>query len=148
MLEEAGFPALAPMLDARLSRANPLTGDKTEQAFYTSNWSERHAAYAAGLGTFGLSKGLITGKGVAGRCLSIISSLPLEADKRHLGIYDNCSNCGACIRNCPAAAISKERGKNHYLCSEFIESVRAKCAPRFGCGKCQVDVPCEAGAPA
>ncbi|RNC65092.1 MAG: epoxyqueuosine reductase, partial [Desulfuromonadales bacterium] len=32
-----------------------------------STWSERHAAYAAGLGTFSLSDGLITGRGIAHR---------------------------------------------------------------------------------
>ena len=148
LLKKAGFPALAPMTDARFTRVSPLTSDKTAQTFYTSNWSERHAAYAAGLGTFSLSKGLITVKGVAGRYLSIISALSFEADKRrYTGIYDYCSNCGACIRNCPTAAISKEREKNHYLCSEFVDSVKAKHDPRFGCGKCQVNVPCETRAP-
>jgi hypothetical protein len=32
---------------------------------YASSWSERHAAHAAGLGTFGLCDGLITAKGKA-----------------------------------------------------------------------------------
>jgi len=32
-----------------------------------SSWSERHAAYAAGLGTFSLNDALITPKGIAHR---------------------------------------------------------------------------------
>ena len=148
LLKKDGCSALAPMVDSRFCRDSPITKDKTEQDYYTSNWSERHAAYAAALGTFGLSKGLISRKGVAGRYISIITGAAFEADKRpYTGIYDYCNNCGACIRNCPAAAISKEKGKNHPLCFEFVEATRAKHAPRFGCGKCQVKVPCETRAP-
>jgi len=147
-LRNEGFPAIAPGADSRFSGASPYTKDKTEQGYYTSNWSERHAAYAAGLGTFGLSKGLITRKGVAGRFSSIITTLALEPDRRpYTGIYDYCTNCGACARNCPVAAISVEKGKLHYPCSEFLNSVKAKHAPYYGCGKCQVKVPCEDKAP-
>ena len=148
LLEKEGFPSMAPMTDSRFKTGSPVIKDKTEQANYTSNWSERHAAYAAGLGTFGLSKGLISRKGVAGRYLSIITCLALEPDKRpYTGAYDYCTNCGACIRNCPAKAISKEHGKIHYPCSEFLDSVKAKHSPYYGCGKCQVKVPCESMAP-
>ena len=147
LLKKQGFDVLVPMLDARLSSKSPLTTDKTETAFYTSNWSERHVAYAAGLGTFGLSKGLISRKGVAGRYLSIIRSLMFEPDIRpYKGVYDYCINCGACARNCPAGAISKEKGKLHYPCSVFVDSTKEKHAPYYGCGKCQVKVPCEARA--
>ena len=148
LLKKEGFNALAPMVNPRFSRVSPVIKDKTQQDFYTSNWSERHIAHASGLGTFGLSKGLITRKGVAGRYISIITSAFFEPVKRpYTGIYDYCSACGSCARNCPANAISKENGKNHYLCSEYVESIREKCAPRFGCGKCQVKVPCETAAP-
>jgi len=147
-LAKEGFSAIVPMADPRLSAANPVVKDKTVQAYYTSNWSERHAAYAAGLGTFGLSKGLITRKGTAGRILSIITGAVFEPVKRpYAGISDYCINCGACVRNCPAAAISQEKGKIHYICSEFLNSVKAKHAPYYGCGKCQVKVPCEDKAP-
>ena len=148
LLKEKGFPAVAPANDSRLSGVSPFTKDKTEQAYYTCNWSERHAAYAAGLGTFGLSKGLISRKGVAGRYSSIITCAFFEPDRRpYTGIYDYCTNCGACIRNCPAGAISKEKGKLHSPCSEFVNTTKAKHAPRYGCGKCQVKVPCEDRAP-
>ena len=144
LLKGEGFDALAPMIDTRLSSKSPVTTDKTEAAFYTSNWSERHAAYAAGLGTFGLSKGLISRKGVAGRYLSVITNCLFEPDIRpYKGVYDYCINCGACARNCPANAISKEKGKLHYPCSVFLDSTKEKHAPYYGCGKCQVKVPCE-----
>ena len=148
LLEKEGFAALSPMIDSRLSSKSSLTSDKTEQGFYTTNWSERHAAFAAGLGTFGLSKGLITRKGVAGRYLSVITSAFFEPTERpYKGVYDYCILCGACAANCPVGAISKENGKLHHPCSTFLDTVKAKHAPYYGCGKCQVKVPCEDKAP-
>jgi len=148
LLEEEGYSAMAPMIDSRFSSKSPITANKEEQDFYTSNWSERHAAYAAGLGTFGLSKGLITAKGVAGRYISVITSIPYEATSRpNTGIYGYCIRCGACVRNCPAKAITLEKGKIHYTCSEFVNATAVKYNPRYGCGKCQVGVPCESTAP-
>ncbi|GHV90955.1 (Fe-S)-binding protein [Spirochaetia bacterium] len=148
LLKDGGFDAVSPMVDPGFARVSPSITDKTEQGFYTSNWSERHIAYACGLGTFGLSKGLITAKGIAGRYISVITTAFFEPDKRpYTGIYDYCNNCGVCAKNCPAGAISPEKGKIHYLCSDFVESTREKHRPRFGCGKCQVKVPCESGIP-
>ncbi|MDR1059546.1 MAG: 4Fe-4S binding protein [Treponema sp.] len=149
LLGKAGFSAAAPMIDPRFSTGNPVTADKSRQDFYSSNWSERHAAYACGLGTFGLSRGLITRRGIAGRFISLITSAPFEPDKRgYSGIYEYCIRCGACARNCPAGAISMEGGKRHPPCSAFLDTTTAKYKPRYGCGKCQVKVPCEAGIPA
>jgi epoxyqueuosine reductase QueG len=149
-LERAHFAAAAPMIDSRFfSRTTLAQGDKKEQAFFTSNWSERHVAYACGLGTFGLSKGLITRKGMAGRFISLITQARFEPDPRpYTDIYDYCIRCGACARNCPALAISLETGKNHLICSAFVETTREKHRPRYGCGKCQVGVPCESRIPA
>jgi len=148
LLRKEGFAALTPMIDSRLSSRSPMTNDKTEQGFYTTNWSERHAAYAAGLGTFGLSKGLITRKGVAGRYLSVITTARFEPTERpYKGVYDYCTLCGACATNCPVGAISKEKGKLHHPCSGFLDAVKAKHNPYYGCGKCQVKVPCEDKAP-
>ena len=147
-LKKEGFSGLAPMLDPRMGRGTSPFTDRTEQNYYTSNWSERHVAYAAGLGTFGLSRGLISRKGIAGRYMSVITDAFFEPDIRpYTGIYDYCINCGACVLNCPAGAISMGKGKMHYPCSEFLDSTKAKHKPRYGCGKCQVKVPCEACAP-
>ena len=38
--------------------------------------------------------------------MSIIISEEMEADVRpYTGVYDYCTNCGACIRRCPVKAI-------------------------------------------
>ena len=134
---DAGHTCLIPSLDPRFKifdRSIP-------------NWSERHAAFACGLGTFGLSKGLITEKGICGRYGSLLTDLSLDTDKRpYTEIYEYCSMCGVCIKKCPAKAISKD-GKDSSLCAAFLSKVREKHAPRYGCGKCQVDVLCESGIP-
>ena len=107
-------------------------------------WSERHAAYVCGLGTFGLSKGLITRKGIAGRFGSVVTDIELEPDPReYSGVYDWCINCGACIARCPAKAISFEKGKEHSPCLDMLLQSGKRFAPRYGCGLCQTGVPCE-----
>jgi len=55
--------------------------------------------------------------------------------------------CGACGKNCPVNAISLDKGKNHVICSAFLERTAEKYKPRYGCGKCQIGVPCESSVP-
>ena len=114
--------------------------DKTVS--FTSNWSERHVAFVCGLGTFGLQKALITEKGVCGRFGSVITDASLPVTERtYTGIYEWCKMCGACCR-CPGGAIDLATGKSHHLCSTYFDTIREKYAPRYGCGKCYVNVPC------
>jgi epoxyqueuosine reductase QueG len=143
VLEKDGYKTSAPCIDKRFSTRSKIT-DISNQKYYTSNWSERHIAYICGLGTFGLSKGLITAKGIAGRFCSLITSGYFEPDKRsYTEIYEYCIFCGKCVKNCPAHAITKEYGKIHALCNAFLQSTKEKHKPWYGCGKCQVNVPCE-----
>ncbi len=114
---------------------------------YVSNWSERHAAFVAGLGTFSLSKHLITEKGVCGRFSSVITTLPLEITQRdYTDPFEYCTFCGACRRRCLVNAIGTT-DKNNVLCSDFQKQTKERFLPRFGCGKCQLSVPCETGRP-
>jgi len=144
-----GYNAVAPSIDERFWSRGPFNKESSHPDLsFTSNWSERHAAFVCGLGTFCLSKGLITRAGVAGRFGSIITDLPLTPDKREYeGIYEYCSMCGACAKNCPVNAISLENGKNHSICCKFLDITAEKCKPRYGCGKCQIGVPCESKIP-
>lgn len=150
-LGKEGWDAVVPSSDERFwYRRVPagLDGDGRPVPGFTSNWSERHVAHVAGLGTFGLSAGLITSRGIAGRFGSVVTSLPLKADERPYGSFDEyCNYCGACIRRCPPAAISLERRKEHLPCSLYVDRMREEYRPRYGCGKCQVKVPCERGIP-
>ena len=145
VLIDAGNKTVVPIFDPRFRAYN---ADPDPDLAFSSNWSERHAAYICGLGTFSLSKGLITEKGVAGRFGSLVTELYLPPDKRpYSGLYDYCTMCGLCEDHCPAEAISLEKGKEHLPCFRFLNNTLKKCRPRYGCGKCQVDVPCESCAP-
>ena len=148
--EKQGFKVLVPgqsPLFGQVSAGKPsklnYQGEIPSDAF-GSNWSERHAAFVCGLGTFGLSKGLITEKGIAGRFSSILISKKIEADNRpYTEIYEYCTRCGACAVRCPLNAITIEKGKNHMICSAYRTISSELYSPRFGCGLCQTAVPCE-----
>ena len=143
IIGEAGYKSLAPSLDRQFKM-----GSSDENSTFASNWSERHIAYACGLGTFGLSKGIITRKGMSGRLGSVVTKLDLPKDSRgYSDIYEYCNMCGICIDRCPANAISFVSGMNPELCSAFLDKVMEKHNPRYGCGKCQVGVPCEGEIP-
>lgn len=144
-LEEKGISACVPSQDERFGLKIEMTAHKLRPDFHAdSRWSERHAAYACGLGTFGLSRGVITEKGMAGRFASIIVSEGFEPDERkYTGVYDYCIRCGKCAKNCPAKAITLKHGKNNIKCRLYVNSMEKKYSPRYGCGKCQVGVPCE-----
>ncbi len=123
-----------------------------------SSWSERHAAYAAGLGTFSLSDGFITPRGIAHRCGSVITTLALAPTLRTAaGHLANClhyhdGSCGACISRCPVDAISRS-GHNKLRCRELVYGTAPATlsqlygTPQTGCGLCQTGVPCEAQVP-
>ena len=116
---------------------------------FTSNWSERHVAFAAGLGTFSLTKHLITEKGVCGRFGSVITTAPLTPTPRpYTEPYEYCTFCGACTRRCPVNALNVQTGKDMVACSEFAYKQRERFAPRHGCGKCQLALPCTTKIPA
>ena len=99
-LTEGGYHAVLPGLE------NTFRVIADTPAGIASNWSERHAAHAAGLGTFGLSDGLITPRGVAQYCGSVITDLELPASPRpYSGHHHDClyfreKKCGACIARC------------------------------------------------
>lgn len=154
-IEAVGHKCIVPSLDERL-KVNIATRNHSDGNDYTrltnsdfwSNWSERHVAYAAGLGTFGLSKSIITEKGSAGRLTSFITDIEFDVTQRpYTDVYEYCSFCGQCISNCPVNAISLGEGKKHTVCSRYIDWVFEKHAPRYACGKCQVEVSCQDSRP-
>lgn len=150
ILTQQGYLCIAPSIDDRFEEIIGTWIDIDRQltnSDYGINWSQRHVAYVAGLGTFGLSKTLITKKGVTGSFTSLITNMEHEPTKRdYQGIYDYCSMCGVCISNCPPEAITFE-GKDYTRCSKFIDEIDEEYGPGNGCGKCQVKVPCENGIP-
>lgn len=148
--ESQGVKALSPYASDQFRyvfEAGSCDQIEDKSLSFTSNWSERHVAYVCGMGTFGLSKALITERGVAGRFGSVIIDAGLSITPRsYSDIYEYCTMCGACMR-CPGGAITLESGKSHIACSSYVNKMRELYAPRFGCGKCQVKVPCQRGIP-
>jgi len=146
-LSDAGISAVAPLLSPAWSRSS--------EGKYApcSNWSERHAAYAAGLGTFGLCDGLITPVGKAHRTGSVIcraAATPSERpyqDHHAYCLHYTHGTCGKCISRCPVKALSKQ-GHDKKRCMEYTEramNTYVKTAydiDTYACGLCQTDVPC------
>jgi epoxyqueuosine reductase len=142
-----GIQSVAPMLADFWQRV--------EQGAYApcSNWSERHAAHASGLGTFGLCDGLITPKGKAMRTGSVVARIDVPAtvrpyhDHRAYCLYFSHNTCGRCMQRCPVNAIDA-RGHNKQICQAYTEGKMPALAKQtYGieipaCGLCQVNVPC------
>lgn len=150
-LKETGHAAIAPMLVPN------WTIVKSQRFSYASSWSERHAAHAAGLGTFGLCDGLITAKGKAMRVGSVVAKILIKqtprpyADHRAYCLFFADGTCGKCIDRCPVRAITtaghdKEKCRQHLArSSEYVKKTYK--FEGYGCGLCQVGVPCESGIP-
>jgi epoxyqueuosine reductase len=150
-LKQVGHAAIAPML------APNWTVVKSERFSYASSWSERHAAHAAGLGTFGLCDGLITARGKAMRVGSVVAKISIQptprpySNHRAYCLFFADGTCGKCIDRCPARAITKA-GHDKEKCRQHLARSReyVKKTYKFegyGCGLCQVGVPCEARIP-
>jgi epoxyqueuosine reductase len=150
-LKEKGYPAVAPVLSPQWEWR------ESERYVFASPWSERHAAHASGLGTFGLCDGLITPVGKAMRTGSVVARMQIPPtprpyqDHRAYCTFFTQGTCGLCIARCPAGAIT-EAGHDKAKCREYVrgttEFVKANYGFEvYGCGLCQTGVPCESGIP-
>ena len=151
-LTQAGYAAVAP------ERLDGFDYRQSERFGIASNWSERHTAWIAGLGTFGLSDGLITRVGKAVRFGSVVVKMDLEATPRpYAGHQDWClwyakGTCGVCMQRCPVDAINED-GHDKPKCFDYIRNVTTPYVrDNYGtgatpCGLCQVKIPCEARSP-
>ncbi len=132
-----------------------------DQQKLISDWSHRHIAYAAGLGTFGLNNMLLTKHGCCGRFSTVVTNLDLAPDAPYEGeycLYKKNGSCGICAERCPTGALTTagyDRFKCYALCRE-----NARVYTEFGssyinedgtgansvgsevCGKCVTGSPC------
>ena len=144
--------AVAPMLSPHWYRQD------SQGYGFASNWSERHAAHAGGLGTFGLCDGLITPVGKAIRTGSVVARLELAATPRpyqsHQAycLFFSHGICRKCAERCPVKAIGSE-GHDKIRCRDHLAKARSYARKKYGlenkvgCGLCQVGVPCESHIP-
>ncbi len=152
MLVEAGYAAVAPCLLPDWSM------QKSEKYGYASTWSERHTAFAAGLGTFGLCDGLITPVGKAMRCGSLVARITVPPTARPYDkhteycLFLTDESCGACMKRCPVGAVT-EKGHDKEKCRTWVDGICTDYAKtHYGldtnvCGLCQTGVPCQSGIP-
>jgi len=152
LLQSAGHEAVAPVLSPDFKRT------QSPRYVFASTWSERHAAHASGLGTFGLCDGLITPKGKAMRCGSVVARIRIPATRRPYSdhhaycLYYVNGGCKKCVERCPAGAIS-EAGHDKVKCDRYMhpkidEYVLSHFGFHgYGCGLCQTGVPCESKNP-
>lgn len=132
-----------------------------DRTILKSKWSQRHVAYIAGLGTFGLNNMLITKKGCCGRISSLVTDLEAEPDqpqREENCLYKRLKKCKVCVKNCPSGALTTE-GYDREICFGVCKE-NAKKYHNFGnsyasdasgeiedtgsevCGKCVVNIPC------
>ncbi len=109
-----------------------------------SNWSQRHMAYAAGLGTFGINNLLITKSGCCGRYHSVVANIPVEPDtplERENCLFKREGLCKKCIANCFQGALT-ENGFDRFKCFEACKKNSAINGGSQVCGKCATNIPC------
>jgi len=138
---------------------------------FSSTWSERHAAFAAGLGRFGLNGSIITPVGSHVRLGSIVVDYPFESRRQNKRAYQSrCfetggEDCGICMKKCPVKAIT-EQGLDKQKCYERRQAIRESHLEEYaqkyrlipspiaaggrkylgyslGCALCQCGMPCE-----
>jgi epoxyqueuosine reductase QueG len=119
-----------------------------------SNWSHRHIAYIAGIGTFGINNMLITRNGCCGRFGSIIINYEFNEYKVIPKIKDKCLNklngtCGLCQKKCIVNSFENNcynRNKCYEQCLKNAE-FHKKIGYADVCGKCVVGLPCSTKEP-
>lgn len=149
LFKRAGYQACAPVLLPQWAR------NESKRYGFASSWSERHAAHVCGLGTFGLSDGLITPAGKAHRVGSVIVRKHYTPTSRAYSqhnewcLFHTTGKCLVCARRCPAGAIS-EAGHDKVKCKNYIRNVTAVYVEQQqlgfrvnSCGLCQTKTPCE-----
>lgn len=162
-IQDKGFLAVSGMN----SPVVQLIFNKNSMSGYAV-WSERHMAFAAGLGTFSLHEGFISKIGCNIRIASIITKAALDVTPRKSDDpYANClyyanGKCKKCAERCPGDAISEE-GHDKLKCYLYGQVVAKEMTSRLegllkpykriineeeqwsypvGCAFCQFDVPC------
>jgi epoxyqueuosine reductase len=163
--QKRGIAAVSPLL------LEEYDAFKDPRRVFSSTWSERHAAHAAGLGRFGLNGSIITPAGSHVRLGSIVVNYPFEKVRQNRKSHKSrCfetggEDCGICMIKCPVKAIT-EQGLDKQKCYERRQSIRESHLEEYaqkyrlipspiaaggrkylgyslGCALCQCSVPCE-----
>ncbi len=115
---------------------------------FKNYWSHRHAAYAAGLGKFGLNNMLITEQGCCGRFASLVTNLkiePSERQEKEYCLYKAGEDCRECVDRCVNGSLQvdkfdAEKCYQMLIYNDLYHSDLLKATEV--CGKCCVGIPC------
>ncbi len=154
--------ALITSLNAHLTKILQVRGISTaeippthnfDQDRLVSNWSHRHVAWIAGLGTFGVHRMLITEKGCCGRLGSLVISGECEPTARpgyEFCLHKHGRTCLACVQKCPSGALRVDSFDRRLCYSILLENARVHKEKGLAdvCGKCLSTVPCSYTNPA
>ena len=118
-----------------------------DESSLMSPWSHRHAAYIAGLGSFGLHNLLITAQGCCGRLGTLVTSAPAEATprpEREACLYRYNGSCGLCVSRCVNGSLHFEDYDRHLCYTMCLKNAQALDSMGLAdvCGKCTVQLPC------
>ena len=112
-----------------------------------SDWSHRHIAYVAGLGTFGTNNMLITKKGCCGRIGSLVTNAAIRhtvrADREGC-LHKYNGSCGKCVSRCVNEALFIDFFDRHRCYAMCLENdvYHSDMDLTDVCGKCLAGVPC------
>ena len=140
--------ALSDMLKKKGFRsATTPPAHNFDQEKLVSNWSQKHVAYIAGLGKFGLHHMIITEKGCCGRIGSLVTNAKIEPTKKvhtEFCLFKLNGSCGVCVEKCRPKALKTDHLDKQTCYKECLRN--AKIYTEMGladvCGKCIVMVPC------
>lgn len=139
---------LTEILEARGWAASaPPPTHQFDKVRLVSDWSHRHAAVAAGLGSFGHHNMLITSAGCCGRLGSLVTTLEVEPDasrRAEACLHRAGASCLRCARRCVNDALREDefdRFRCYQMCLRNGELHRGLGMADV-CGKCLVGVPC------
>ena len=136
--DELGVDAAVPFDAGMISTDNPK-----------SRWSQRHVAYLAGHGTFGLNNMLISDAGTVGRYFSVVTALDVPCDcpiQEERCLWKRDGSCAACVSRCEAKALT-ENGFDRFRCLEQCLINMERYPGADVCGKCIVELPCSYSVP-
>lgn len=112
-----------------------------------SDWSHRHIAVIAGLGTFGLNNMILTEQGCCGRVGSFVTDIKIEATPKievENCLYKSMNICKKCVDRCVNDALKIDSFNRHKCYEMCLDNDRFH--SQLGlvdvCGKCLVNVPC------
>ena len=139
--------ALTEMLNQKYGEEVAIPTRDFDKEKLVCPWSQKHVAYIAGLGKFGIHHMLITEKGCCGRLGSLVTTAKIKPTKRsaaELCLNKLNGSCRLCVQKCKVKALTNN-GLDKKTC--YRQCLRnAEKYSGIGvtdvCGKCVANIPC------